>query len=110
VKLLLDENISRRIVFALLEKFPNSSHVEFVGLAGSTDSEICEYAASHGFVIITKDEDFDRLVAIRGYSPKLVKLSLGNSTNDEVARAILGLADQIISELQKPEIGIVEIG
>ncbi len=110
MKLLLDENISRRIVVALSEKFPNSSHVELVGLAGSTDSEICEYASKHGFVVVTKDEDFDRLVSMRGFNPKLVKLSLGNTTNDQVANAILRAADQIIFELQKPDRGIVEVG
>jgi predicted nuclease of predicted toxin-antitoxin system len=110
VKLLLDENISRRIVPSLLEKFPSSSHVELVGLAGATDSEICAYATTHNFVIVTKDEDFDRLVAMRGFNPKLVKLSLGNSTNDQVASAILSVADVIIAELQKSDHGIVEIG
>jgi predicted nuclease of predicted toxin-antitoxin system len=95
---------------SLLEKFPSSSHVELVGLAGATDSEICAYATIHNFVIVTKDEDFDRLVAMRGFNPKLVKLSLGNSTNDQVASAIFSFADVIIAELQKSDHGIVEIG
>jgi predicted nuclease of predicted toxin-antitoxin system len=110
VKLLLDENISRRIVSLLVTTFPGTSHVELVGLAGATDTQICEYASEHGFVIVTKDEDFDRLVSMRQFKPKLIRLVMGNSTNDEIARALLSIAAQIIVELEKLDRGIVEIG
>jgi predicted nuclease of predicted toxin-antitoxin system len=110
VKLLLDENISRRIVSALAPVFPGTSHIESVGLAGATDLSICEYASEHNFVVVTKDEDFDRLVSLRHFKPKLIRLVMGNSTNDEIAQALLGVAAQIIAELEKPDQGIVEIG
>jgi predicted nuclease of predicted toxin-antitoxin system len=69
VKLLLDENISRRIISTSEPIFPGRSHVELVGLAGATDSSICDYTSEQDFVVITKDEDFDRLVSLRKFKP-----------------------------------------
>ncbi len=110
MKLLLDENFSRRLVTLLEKKFPGTSHVELVGLAGATDLSICEYASLHNFVVVTKDEDFDRLVSLRNFTPKLVRLVLGNTTNDAVFQAILGVSDKIVALLEKSDYGIVEIG
>jgi predicted nuclease of predicted toxin-antitoxin system len=110
VKLLIDENLSRRLVATLEPRFPGTSHVEFVGLAGATDSAICDFASLHGFVVVTKDEDFDRLVAMRRFSPKLIRLVLGNVDNEKIAQALLGVADRIMLELEKSDLGIVEIG
>jgi predicted nuclease of predicted toxin-antitoxin system len=110
VKLLLDENVSRRLVPALNEKYPGSTHVELVGLAGATDLAICDYASLHDFVVVTKDEDFDRLVALRAFNPKLVRLVLGNSSNDQIAETLLSVAEKIFVQLQRPEVGIVEVG
>jgi predicted nuclease of predicted toxin-antitoxin system len=110
VKLLLDENISRRIVSVLEPSFPGTSHVELVGLAGATDLSICDYASEHNFVVVTKDEDFDRLVSVRQFKPKLIRLVMGNASNDEIAQALLSVADRIIAALEKSDQGIVEIG
>jgi predicted nuclease of predicted toxin-antitoxin system len=110
VKLLLDENLSRRLVAALEAKFPGTTHIEFVGLLGATDVAICEFASLHGFVVVTKDEDFDRLVALRQFTPKLIRLVLGNASNEQISQALLGLAERIVVELEKLDLGIVEIG
>ena len=41
---MFDENLSPRLVGALADEFPNSSHVNLAGLAGATDLEIWAYA------------------------------------------------------------------
>jgi predicted nuclease of predicted toxin-antitoxin system len=71
LKLLLDENLSRRLVAALQERFPGSSQVALLGLERASDAQLCDHAARHGFVICSKDDDFRRLVAARGYRPWL---------------------------------------
>jgi predicted nuclease of predicted toxin-antitoxin system len=38
--LLFDENLSPQLVSYLAERFPNSSHVEWLGMRGYTDTEI----------------------------------------------------------------------
>ena len=54
MKLLLDENLSRRIVPKLLRRFPGSSQVALLGLERATDAQLCEYAANNGFVLVIK--------------------------------------------------------
>lgn len=65
MKLLLDENLSRRPVPALQSKFPGSNQVALLDLEGASDAELCDFAAREGFVICSKDDDFHRLVAAR---------------------------------------------
>ena len=51
MKLLLDENLSRRLVPALQTRFPGSSQVALLGLERATDAQLCDYAAQHDFVL-----------------------------------------------------------
>jgi uncharacterized protein (DUF433 family) len=43
-RLLLDENLSERLLPLLIERFPSSSHVRLVGLVGASDTAIWEWA------------------------------------------------------------------
>ncbi len=109
MKLLLDENLSRRLVPALQARFPGSSQVVLLGLERATDAQVCDYAAAHDFVICTKDDDFQRLVAARDYRPRLVHLVLGNVGNDVVLAALLAAADRLHLAFDDPETGVVVI-
>lgn len=107
MKLLLDENLSRRLVPALQVRFPGSTQVALVGLEQATDAMLCDYAARHGFVICSKDDDFQRLVAARGYRPKLIHLALGNVGNEAVLGALLGAAERLHRAFDDPATGRV---
>jgi predicted nuclease of predicted toxin-antitoxin system len=109
VKLLLDENLSRRLVPALQPKFPGSSQVALLSLERSTDAQLCDYASQHDFVICSKDDDFRRLVAARGYRPRLIHLALGNAGNDAVLAALLAAADRLHMAFGDPTTGVVVI-
>lgn len=50
MKLLLDENLSRRLVPFLQEDYPGTSQVVLEGLEQATDREIWQYAKEKGFV------------------------------------------------------------
>ena len=110
VKLLLDENLSRRLVPALQERFPGSSQVALLGLEQADDPGIWEYARQHDFVVVTKDDDFKNLQTLRGFPPKLVLLRLGNCTNQQVLETLLRVADTTLALLQEKGVGIVEVG
>ena len=110
MKLLLDENLSRRLVAALQDTYPGTTHVEFVDLDGASDLTICDYAALTDFVMATKDEDYDRLVALRNFNPKLIRLILGNTSNAATLQALLSAAPEIIAALNNPNRGMVELG
>lgn len=84
MKLLLDENLSPRLVTPLSRMFPGSRHVEDCGLDAAEDEEIWRYALDHGFAIVSKDSDFYDLAVVRGSPPKVIWLRVGNSSTDEV--------------------------
>jgi predicted nuclease of predicted toxin-antitoxin system len=109
VKLLLDENLSRRLVPALQAQFPGSSQVAMLGLARASDAALCEHAAQHGYVIVSKDADFVPLVAARGWRPRLVRLALGNVTNEAVLSALLAAAGRLEAAFTDPAVGVVTL-
>ena len=109
MKLLLDENLSRRLVPGLQARFPGSSQVALLGLERATDARICEHASLSDFVICSKDDDFQRLVAARGYRPKLIHLALGNAGNDAVLAALLAAADRLYLAFGDPNTGVVVV-
>lgn len=63
MKLLFDQNLSRKLVTRLADIFPNASHVQLHGLAEKTDTEIWDFAKLNDFCIVTsmiatKQKDF----------------------------------------------------
>ena len=106
MKLLLDENLSRRILPELQQRFPGSSQVALLGLERATDAQLCEYAADNGFVLVSKDEDFHALVVARAYQPKLIRLALGNASNEQVLTALLDAADRLELAFAQSDVGV----
>jgi predicted nuclease of predicted toxin-antitoxin system len=88
VKLLYDENLSRRLLARLGDLYPDSEHVVPAGLEGADDRTIWAYAASRGLVIVTKDWDFVQLSSLLRHPPKVVWLRLGNCSTGNVAEVL----------------------
>jgi predicted nuclease of predicted toxin-antitoxin system len=78
MKLLFDQNLSPRLPRLLADLYPDSIHVRAAGLRDATDSEIWVYAKQHGFVIVSKDSDFQQRSLLYGHPPKFVWLRVGN--------------------------------
>ena len=78
MKLLFDQNLSWRLSSKLAEIFPDSFHVRDVGMKESQDVDIWEYAKENGYVIVTKDMDFQQRSLLFGHPPKVVRLRVGN--------------------------------
>jgi predicted nuclease of predicted toxin-antitoxin system len=74
VKLLLDENLSRRLVPRIADLFPGSTHVLTEGLHQAPDKLIWEHARSNEFSIVTADADFHELATALGPPPKVIWL------------------------------------
>lgn len=94
-KLLFDENISYRIVRKIAHLYPDSEQVKRLGLLSKKDGIIWEYAKHNNYVIVTHDEDYDELSALRGVPPKVIWLRTGNITTDDLAKLLISHADQI---------------
>lgn len=97
MKLLFDQNLSRKLVSRLSDIFPNASHVQFHELADADDSEIWEFAKNEGFCIVTQDVDFADRSYLYGSPPKVIWLRCGNTQTSNV-EAILRAGFKAIQE------------
>lgn len=109
VKLLLDENLSHRLVPALEAAFPGTTQVVLAGLSGADDRSVWAYAKAHGFVLVTKDDDFHHLATLYGAPPVVVRLAFGNCSNARVIEALLAHKTALAELLDQGETGLVEL-
>ncbi len=99
MKLLFDQNLSHRLVNLLAVEFPGSQHVRDVEMAAASDPLIWKYAAESGFLIVSKDTDFQQRAVLLGFPPKVVWVRLGNCATQDVVEHLLDhLADIIAFE------------
>ncbi len=90
MKLLVDQNISHRIVPLIEHLFPNTFHVKDLGLVDSNDFEIYRYARQHQFdAVVTLDEDFYILQVKHGIPPKIIWLRTGNCSTKILVEKII---------------------
>src|SRR5216684_2468654 len=86
--LLFDENLAARLVAELADLCPDCIHVGDRGLAGGSDRAIWQHVREHGLVIVSKDEDFQRLSVLYGAPPKVIWIRLGNCSTAEIIRLL----------------------
>jgi predicted nuclease of predicted toxin-antitoxin system len=72
VKLLFDQNLSPSLVDSLADIYPESVHVQSVGLDRADDMAVWDFARRQNLVIVTKDADFQERSLIAGAPPKVV--------------------------------------
>ena len=80
MKLLLDENLTFRLLKALQADYPGSCHVKDVNLMETDDNLVWQWARRNGFAILTQDADYEQLARLRGHPPKIIYLRFGNSS------------------------------
>jgi len=97
MKLLLDQNLSRKLIRELSPLFPESCHVLDVDLDQATDKEVWDYARTHGFTIVSKDSDFRQLAFLLGPPPKAVWLRAGNATTVEILTLLLDQHERLFA-------------
>ncbi|MES2394338.1 MAG: DUF5615 family PIN-like protein [Acidobacteriota bacterium] len=110
MKLLLDENLSSRLVESLAEIYPGSQHVHSVGLGAVDDTVIWNYAKEHGFSIVTKDSDFPDRCILMGHPPKVIWLRLGNCRNAEVEALLMAGQSRVRAFLEESDEACLWLG
>lgn len=110
MRLLLDENLSQRLIQRLTPAFSGCRHVELVGLRGQPDSAIWHYAARHDLTIVSKDNDFRQMSFLKGGPPKVIWLSIGNAGADAVAELLEQNIERIATFLTDAEESLLVIG
>ena len=109
MKLLLDENLSKRLVPFLQAHYPDTSQVVLLGLEQASDREIWQYAKQHDYVIVTKDSDYQDLSELYGSPPQVILLMLGNSDKARLLKVLIDSKEDIQQLLASPDIGCIEI-
>jgi predicted nuclease of predicted toxin-antitoxin system len=89
MKLLLDENLSRRAVPFLQEAFPGSTQIALLGMENTDDRTIWRYAKDNDFMIVTKDADFFEMASVYGQPPQIVWLKIGNQSKAATINALI---------------------
>ncbi|MGV0028745.1 DUF5615 family PIN-like protein [Phormidesmis priestleyi] len=95
MKLLLDENLSDRMIHRIVDLYPDSEHVKTLGLINTDDVVIWEYAKTNGFVIVSKDSDFHQRSLLYGHPPKFIYLRIGNCPTSKIIQVLRDNLDTI---------------
>ena len=107
MKLLFDENLSRKLVVRLADLYPDSAHVAQTGLLESPDREIWEFAKAGNFVIVSTDSDFYELATTIGPPPKVVWLRRWTHPTRDAERVLRREAIRITEFAADPELAVL---
>ena len=97
MKLLLDQNLSHKLVLALDQAFPGTAHVVNLSLETASDADIWEFAKANGFTIVTQDSDFSERVILYSYPPKVIWIRVGNTSTQAIEELFLRYIGEITS-------------
>ncbi len=94
----------------LADLYPGSAHILAFTLGGAADGLIWECAKANGFVLVTKDEDFQRLSVLRGSPPKVVWIRLGNCVTADIARLLRFRAEHLRAFVEQSDADFLALG
>ena len=109
MKLLLDENLSRRLVPFLQHDYPNSSQVALLGMTSATDKDVWQKARDETYVIVTRDADFQELSLVWGQPPKVIRLKTLNQSRAATLKILLENRILIEDALLSQDLASIEI-
>ena len=109
VGLLFDEPLSEELCEVLADIFPGSLHVRVLGHGGATDATVWDLARTHNCLVVSKDEDFNRLALLRGAPPRFVWIRRGNCTTREIAQLLRRHRDAIVRFSEQNEATVLEL-
>lgn len=109
MKLLLDENLSRRLVPFLQHDYPGTSQVVLLRLESASDRVVWQKAKDDGYVIVTRDADFQELSLVWGQPPKVVRLRTLNQTRAATLKVLIDNRELIVESLLTNGLASVEI-
>lgn len=95
--LLFDQNISFRIVRLLKDVFPGCIHLSRCQLVDAVDGDIWSYARKSGLTIVTFDQDFIDLAALKGSPPRILLLKSGNTSTLAISHLLRKHHERIVA-------------
>jgi len=111
MKLLLDANVSYRLVAILKEHFGECVHVDYISELDfpAKDNKIWQYAKDNGYTIITRDKDFNDFITLKGFPPKIVLLRTLNCSRKFTADILIHSKQEILNLFISEEYGLLEL-
>ncbi len=109
MKLLFDHNLSPRLVSRLADLFPESTHLYTLGMDREADIEVWMYAQSNDFTIVTRDGDYNELLVLRGFPPKIVWIRRGNCSTAVIEDILRTHIADIQALVTDPTLGILTL-
>jgi predicted nuclease of predicted toxin-antitoxin system len=109
MKLLLDENLSRRVIPAIADAYLESSQIALLGMESVADGGVWEYAKREGYILVTQDSDFHDLSALYGHPPKVIWLKCGNQPRRRVVEILLSIRDDVHAFANNPDLSCLEV-
>jgi predicted nuclease of predicted toxin-antitoxin system len=109
MKLLLDQNVSHRLVASLIQTFPDTTQVTLLGLGEADDRAIWELAQREGYAIVTHDADFEAYSVLAGGPPLVIWLRCGNQPKALILEKLMLHAEVIERAEEDPAVWCVEI-
>lgn len=108
MKFLVDANLPPGLAAWLREHSHDAIHVKDQPGLAVDDRAIFEFARRHGYIIMTKDEDFAALATLGETPPAVVWVRFGNATNAMLRNCLAPLLPEIIQRLAAGEI-LIEV-
>jgi predicted nuclease of predicted toxin-antitoxin system len=108
MRLLFDQNLSFKLCQQLANLYPGSSQTHLIGLAQADDRTIWQYAAAHGFTLVSLDADFAEVASLLGPPPKVIWLRCGNQPTLAV-EVLLRERVEVIAAFAHDEAACLEI-
>jgi predicted nuclease of predicted toxin-antitoxin system len=109
MKLLFDHNLSPRLVERLDDLYPHSNHLFLMGLDRASDNVIWETAKLQDYLIVTKDSDFNELLILKGFPPKIIWIRVGNCSTKAIESLLRAYYEAILAFTQNNSVGIMAL-
>src|SRR5262249_44929483 len=105
----LDNNLSPKLVTQLANLYPDSNHVSKLDLDTASDLEVWQHAKQNDYFLVSKDFDFNELLATKGFPPKVIWIRLGNCTTAEIATLLQTQYTEIVKFAEDESVGLLEL-
>jgi len=109
MKLLLDENLSRRIIPAIIGAYPESTQVALLAMDAYADEALWAFARDNAYILVTKDSDFNDLSTLYGYPPKVIWLKCGNQSKQRITEILLSIQNEVQAFVNHPDLACLEV-